>query len=428
MSRRLLATEGRFWLGARGSGSVFARCGCRDKRGRRRGTSCPRLGEVGHGSWYFSLDLPRHVDGGRRRLRRGGYLTCDAAEAARDRLSVPQPGDSGGRVLTVADWLETWVETRVRLRDSTRRIYRSHIQQHLRRLFDEGMIPATARRVFSTLRTALNAAARERLIPDDPARYVKLPPGSETARGGLDEAAGQGVETHRDTARGSGMDPSPARAVPSLHRIALALRRVPPDRDARLRRGEACGLKWEDLDLDDGLAYLSRQIQEGPDGRLRACPLKTESSCRAVAMDTLTVTVLRAHHSWQRRWLSESGIETQGWVFTDEIGRPLSPDCLTRTFNRLVEESGLPPVRLHDFRHGAATLMLLAGHELKTIADQLGHSSVVLTADTYLSVAVELGLKSAAEAARLVLKAGKRPPGGGDIRRRSAPVLVEITV
>lgn len=43
----------------------------------------------------------------------------------------------------------------------------------------------------------------------------------------------------------------------------------------------------------------------------------------------------------------------------------------------------------------AATLMLLAGDELKTIADQLDHSSVVLTADTYLSVAVELGLKSA---------------------------------
>jgi hypothetical protein len=38
------------------------------------------------------------------------------------------------------------------------------------------------------------------------------------------------------------------------------------------------------------------------------------------------VTVLRAHHSWQGRWLSESGIETQGWVFSDEIGRPISPD------------------------------------------------------------------------------------------------------
>ena len=57
----------------------------------------------------------------------------------------------------------------------------------------------------------------------------------------------------------------------------------------------------------------------------------------------------------------------------------------------------------------------------------LGHSSVVLTADTYLSVAVELGLKAAAAAARLVLNAGKSPPGGGSVRRRSAPVLAEIT-
>jgi hypothetical protein len=160
---------------------VFARCGCRNKRGGRRGASCPRLGEAGHGSWYFSLDLPRHVDGGRRRLRWGGYLTGEAAAVARERLSVPRPGDPGGHVLTVADWLETWAETRARLRDSTRRIYRSHIRQHFRRLFDgvllselhvghvdrafrrlfdEGMTPATARRLFSTLRTAMNAAAR----------------------------------------------------------------------------------------------------------------------------------------------------------------------------------------------------------------------------------------------------------------------------
>jgi integrase len=436
-------------LGAHGSGSVYARCGCRDKRGRRRGTSCPRLGETGHGSWYFSLDLPRHVDGGRRRLRRGGYLSCDAAADARDRLSAPQPGDPGGRVLTVADWLETWVETRARLRDSTRRIYRSHIRQHFRRLFDgvllgelhvghvvrafrrlfdEGMTPATARRLFSTLRTALNAAARERLIPDNPARYVKLP------RGARPHAV---VWTKRRVEEWKRTGIRPAVAVWTPAQLAQFLASIGSHllfaafhliAMRGLRRGEACGLKWEDLDPDEGLAYLSRQVQEGPDGRLQACPLKTESSRRAVALDPQTVTVLRAHRSWQSRWLSESGITTQGWVFTDEIGRPLSPDCLTRTFNALVEESRLPPVRLHDLRHGAATLMLLAGDELKTIADQLGHSSVVLTADTYLSVAVELGLKSAADAARLVLKAGKRPPGGGDVRRRDAPVLVEITV
>jgi len=114
-------------------------------------------------------------------------------------------------------------------------------------------------------------------------------------------------------------------------------------------------------------------------------------------------------------------------VFTHEDGEPLSPSFLTHQFNDLVEGTGLPPVRLHDLRHGAATLMLLAGEELKTIADQLGHSSVVLTADTYLSVAVELGLKAAEAAAQLVLKAARSPPGGGSVRRRNSPALAEIT-
>jgi len=83
---------------------------------------------------------------------------------------------------------------------------------------------------------------------------------------------------------------------------------------------------------------------------------------------------------------------------------------------------------LADLFSGVTTMLSTSfGEELKTIADQLGHSSVVLTADTYLSVAVELGLKAAAAAARLVLKAGKSPPGGGSVRRRSAPVLAEIT-
>lgn len=70
---------------------------------------------------------------------------------------------------------------------------------------------------------------------------------------------------------------------------------------------------------------------------------------------------------------------------------------------------------------------LLQGTELKVIADQLGHSSVVLTADTYLSVAVELGLKSAAAAGRLILSHAGRPPGGGITRRPSAPPQAIVT-
>jgi Arm DNA-binding domain len=93
-------------------GSVFKRCGCRRGRaGPRLGASCPRLAEEEHGSWFFSLELPRHVGGTRRRIRRGGYASREEAERALSRLQV-----TGGRALSVADWLEIWLTTRTWVR------------------------------------------------------------------------------------------------------------------------------------------------------------------------------------------------------------------------------------------------------------------------------------------------------------------------
>ena len=160
---------------------------------------------------------------------------------------------------------------------------------------------------------------------------------------------------------------------------------------------------------------------------LTPCPLKTPASLRAVALAPEIVTALRALRQAQAEYARAHGIPPSRYVFAGPGGGPLRPDYLTVTFGRLVKRSGLPPVRLHDLRHGAATLMLLQGTELKVIADQLGHSSVVLTADTYLSVAVELGLKSAAAAARLILSHAGRPPGGGTTRRPSEPPQAIIT-
>jgi hypothetical protein len=97
-------------------------------------------------------------------------------------------------------------------------------------------------------------------------------------------------------------------------------------------------------------------------------------------------------------------------VFTTPDGAPLHPDYLTRRFGRLVKDSGLPPVRLHDLRHGAATLAHAAGADLKTVQELLGHASIVLTADTCTSVLLELQFKTAEATARLVLAAAARNP------------------
>jgi hypothetical protein len=77
---------------------------------------------------------------------------------------------------------------------------------------------------------------------------------------------------------------------------------------------------------------------------------------------------------------------------------------------RLAIDSGLPPVRLHDLRHGAASLAHAAGADLKTVQEQLGHTSIVLTADSYTSVLLDLHFKTAEATARLVLAAAPATP------------------
>jgi integrase len=123
-----------------------------------------------------------------------------------------------------------------------------------------------------------------------------------------------------------------------------------------------------------------------------------------IALDDDTVHILKRHRERQdadrEKW-GPAWAET-GMVFTQEDGSWLHPGRVTDLFERLVAASGLPPIRLHDLRHGAATLMLAAGVDVKVVSDTLGHSDTRITRDIYQSVLPQVG-KSAAEAtARLV--------------------------
>jgi integrase len=94
-------------------------------------------------------------------------------------------------------------------------------------------------------------------------------------------------------------------------------------------------------------------------------------------------------------------VET-GLVFTQEDGSWLHPGKITDLFERLVAASSLPPIRLHDLRHGAATLMLAAGVDVKVVSDTLGHSDTRITRDIYQSVLPEVGKNAAEATAKLV--------------------------
>ncbi|MFY1689096.1 tyrosine-type recombinase/integrase [Plantactinospora sp. WMMB782] len=89
-------------------------------------------------------------------------------------------------------------------------------------------------------------------------------------------------------------------------------------------------------------------------------------------------------------------------VFLHANGRAVRPDWLTRRFARLVEELGLPPVRLHDLRHGATGIALASGSDLKVIQEKLGHSTPITTIEIYAYVIRRLARASVRAAAELL--------------------------
>jgi integrase len=226
------------------------------------------------------------------------------------------------------------------------------------------------------------------------------------------------MEAHRHPAARGGVDGRADRAVPAQGPQPSLLRRLPTDRAARTTRGEAAGLRWCDLDLDAGIATINQQLQQN-DGHIVVGPPKTARSVRTIALDRTTVAALRRHRQRQALDRLEGGPSYQdsGFVFTGLRGDPLAPDRLSRTFRLLTVETGMPPIRLHDLRHGAATLALADGVDLRVVQDMLGHCSIVLTADTYTSVLPEVARRAAEQVAALVLRAGRLVPGTNRPRR-----------
>jgi integrase len=426
-------------------GSVYKRCGCRvDGTRKRRGHTCPGLRQRGHGSWYYALDIPPYPGNRRRRIRRGGFPSRTAAEEALRQLQSPRPDDPTPRALTTGQWLRIWLAGRVSLCPSTLRCYSSHINdylqphlgaiplrdldtRHLQRMFTlilrgrtasgQPVTPATLKRIHATIRASLNAAVRERLIGDNPARYVELPPARrphavvwtddqirEWQRTGVRPVVA--IWTAAQTAQFL-YSITDHRLYAAYHLIALC----------GLRRGEAAGLRWCDLDLDNRIAVINSQSKR-IGGMIVQGPPKTEASRRTIALDHTTVAALRRHRHQQQAELAARGVDGGGYAFTNIAGQPISPDRLSINFTKLIAASGLPPVRLHDLRHGAASLALQAGADLKVVQDQLGHSSIVLTADTYITVVPEVARKTAEDVAKLTLNAARCAPGS---RRPRAP-------
>ena len=246
----------------------------------------------------------------------------------------------------------------------------------------------TRRGVLVALHRALNDAVEAGLLRTNPATGVKRP---KVRRPEMHTWSKLELSTFL---RATNDD----RLGPLWHLLALT----------GLRRGEALGLKWPDVDLEGGRLSIQRQrVLSGYEVQERA---QTKSrKGRPVSIDAGTLAMLRLQSTRQLADADEWGGAWQatGHVFTRESGEPWHPDRVKKLFEQAVKKTDVPRIRMHDLRHTWATLALRAGVNPKVVQERLGHANISITMDTYSHVLPDLQESAAELVASLVALASE---------------------
>lgn len=238
---------------------------------------------------------------------------------------------------------------------------RVYLNQHAART-----TPATAVETHKVLRSALTAACAEELIDRNVASLVDPP------RSVPKEFEPWTVEETRRFLEVIRRDPSYAAIT-----LAVGL---------GMRRGEIAGLKWSQVDFDGRALRLGRQLQRVA-GELYEDTTKGRK--RPMPLPEICLIALR----WQRwRWLALAASAGDRWpdtpyVFVTRTGRPVEPSNHYRSFVRLAQAAGMRSIRMHDARHGFATMMADSGKvEDRVLMELMGHSKISMTMDVYAHV------------------------------------------
>lgn len=166
-----------------------------------------------------------------------------------------------------------------------------------------------------------------------------------------------------------------------------------------LRRGEACGLTWSDIDFEQCTVNVNKSSLYLPEKGIFTDDTKTEMSRRVIKMPTAAVDVLKEYKKKQHldrikcgdRWKNSKQL------FTTEDGAPLHPDAVSKRFSKFLAKAELPHIKLHALRHTNATLMIANGTDIKTVSKRLGHASITTTGNIYAH-AIKSADERAAEA------------------------------
>jgi integrase len=150
-----------------------------------------------------------------------------------------------------------------------------------------------------------------------------------------------------------------------------------------MRRGELCGLRVSDIDLESG-GYSVRRAVKNVGTAVVVGKCKTRKSERSDVLPAFVLEVLKAHRLRQREHHLALGVRLEDpYVFDNGLGEPMNPNEVSRRFLDFIRAKSLRPCRFHDLRHLCATLSFAAGVPLKTISESLGHANIGITSTIY---------------------------------------------
>jgi integrase len=235
---------------------------------------------------------------------------------------------------------------------------------------EEGLAPRTVRYMRAVLRTALKQAVIWGLAERNAAESVSMPRIRKAERTVLTPEQVRALVDAASQVRNG-----------SLFTVAMAV---------GLRIGEACGLRWADIDLSAKTLHVVQAIQWRK-GKPTVVEPKSDSSRRTVRLPDFAVETLKSHRARQKEDRLAAGKDwvELGLVFTTIRGTILDYANVRKDFKRLLRSCGLPDIGLHGLRHTCATMLMVQGVAPKVVMETLGHSQISLTLDTYSHVSVD---------------------------------------
>lgn len=181
-----------------------------------------------------------------------------------------------------------------------------------------------------------------------------------------------------------------------------------------MRRGEVLGLRWKDVNLDEGVLVV-QQAMVAIDGHMAVAPPK-RGKRRMIPLPATVVEMLKAHRRAQdkRRAALGTAWADNDLAFPSEVGTPINARNLDREFRRFIAQAGVPPIPIHSVRHTVATLVVASGEDVRTVADLLGHDPRVLMS-TYAHVLAHRKVEVIDTISELVLS--PEPGSSADVLR-----------